>query len=339
MSAAPAIYELLISASLARKDCDFKQLNQIADALERLEIFDKAWQFLAEVGLSRKRHELAEWRGEQLGSKRLLVERRIRHIGSELRMARFLNIASRFGIEVVSSVDKRLMPLFKRTFADITVIDQEKEPVSILSNTKSCSYETLALHYGFDKDLIRSSFFPLVPHPEITSCYRKLYSNINQYIVGIAWNSLNLRKELPGLSDWAAFVSAVDASFVSLQYNEEEFGLDELALLSGKHITSSNDVNQFLDLDGFAAQVAATDLVITISNTTAHMAGALGIPCLVILDDQFHLSWPYGKPETPFYPRTRLIRRNGRSWKDVFASLSEFLNSRTNPSESIFSLS
>ena len=73
-------------------------------------------------------------------------------------------------------------------------------------------------------------------------------------------------------------------------------------------------MNQIADLDGFAAQISRLRGVLTISNTTAHMAGALGIPCVVVLDNGIVTTWPYNSEVTPFYPQTRLIRRRDDSW-------------------------
>jgi ADP-heptose:LPS heptosyltransferase len=38
------------------------------------------------------------------------------------------------------------------------------------------------------------------------------------------------------------------------------------------------DIDALISLDAFATQVAALDLVISVDNTTVHMAGALGKP-------------------------------------------------------------
>ena len=51
-------------------------------------------------------------------------------------------------------------------------------------------------------------------------------------------------------------------------------------------------IDQMTDIDGFAAQIAALDAVVTISRTAAHVAGALGIPCIVVRDDKPILAWP-----------------------------------------------
>jgi ADP-heptose:LPS heptosyltransferase len=78
-------------------------------------------------------------------------------------------------------------------------------------------------------------------------------------------------------------------------------------------------VDSLGDLDRFAAQVASMDAVVTISNTGAHVAGAVGVPTAIILDDKNHLIWPAWGERTGWYPTVRLVRRNARNWPDVLA--------------------
>jgi hypothetical protein len=69
----------------------------------------------------------------------------------------------------------------------------------------------------------------------------------------------------------------------------------------------------------FASQVAAMDRVVTISNTTAHMAGALGVPTLLMLGPVPIWYWLATRDDSPWYPSLRLIRQEQRrgDWQDV----------------------
>ena len=52
----------------------------------------------------------------------------------------------------------------------------------------------------------------------------------------------------------------------------------------------------------------------TIPQTCAHLAGALDVPTIVMLDDRFHLSWPQITSATPWYPSATIIRKRDRTW-------------------------
>jgi ADP-heptose:LPS heptosyltransferase len=85
------------------------------------------------------------------------------------------------------------------------------------------------------------------------------------------------------------------------------------------------------DLDGFAAQVAALDLVITISNTTAHVAGALGVPCWVLLPSGLGENWYWflDRDDSPWYPSVRLFRQSEPGvWTDVINNVGAAFVSR-----------
>ncbi len=57
-----------------------------------------------------------------------------------------------------------------------------------------------------------------------------------------------------------------------------------------------------------AVRMAALDAVITIDSVLAHLAGALGLPVLLLLP--FAADWRWGlEARTPWYPRTRLFRQ------------------------------
>jgi hypothetical protein len=72
------------------------------------------------------------------------------------------------------------------------------------------------------------------------------------------------------------------ATFVSLQYGDIQKDLETLRELTGGRVIHDTEINQLVDLDGFAAQIAALDGVISISNTTIDMAGMLGVPTVHI---------------------------------------------------------
>jgi ADP-heptose:LPS heptosyltransferase len=78
-------------------------------------------------------------------------------------------------------------------------------------------------------------------------------------------------------------------------------------------------VDQLVSIDAFAAQIAALDLVITIDNSTAHLAGALGIPTWVLLPFAADWRWFERREDSPWYPTVRLFRQPKRDdWHSVF---------------------
>eukprot|EP01035_Chromulina_nebulosa_P057013 gene57013-78127_t len=58
-----------------------------------------------------------------------------------------------------------------------------------------------------------------------------------------------------------------------------------------------------------AAMMMNLDLVVTSDTAVAHLAGALGRPCWVVLKAHPEWRWQQGRSDSPWYPRTRLFRR------------------------------
>ena len=84
-------------------------------------------------------------------------------------------------------------------------------------------------------------------------------------------------------------------------------------------------------LTGFAATaraVAPLDLVISVDTAMAHLAGALGRRCWVLLPWSADPRWPRGGPATPWYPHTRLFRQpRPGDWHGAVDLLLESFNS------------
>lgn len=333
MSFAPDI--LHDQAEQARSDGDFQACVQIGDCLERQAVFPEAWRCLADGSIGhtlRKNPDQypadKQWQGQRPAGGRLLVLRIMRHVGAQLRMARVLGRLARSSELCISlCVEPRLVALFARSFPELS-IHPETDRLPLLATCDFwASYERVAEFVWTSPEAIRDSFIPL--RPEATRCdalrqsYRSGSRHRHRSLIGMAWHSTNRRKDLPHPEDWSAFFRELDCRALSLQYDPQASGIDRIGQVAGSPLLLDETVDALNDLDGLAAQICATDLVVTVSNTTAHLAGALGHPCLVLLDDKDHLIWPSTGERTIYYPSIRLIRKGGCAWADVLAATAQ----------------
>ncbi|OHX12743.1 tetratricopeptide repeat protein [Chromobacterium sphagni] len=77
------------------------------------------------------------------------------------------------------------------------------------------------------------------------------------------------------------------------------------------------------DFASSAALLAQLDLLITVDTAMAHLAGALGVPCRLLLSSE-HTDWRWGEEGevTPWYPSARLVRqRRGEDWAAVIGRM------------------
>jgi hypothetical protein len=287
--------------------------------LERLLDHAGAASIAAIAGRLRSPSMLPEWDGTARPDQTLLVVRRIRHTGDQLRLARLIPLAARRVRRCIVLAEPRLVPLFQRSYSEVDIRSTATyQEAAIDEADLVASYETLWEHLGSNQQAIVEGFTPLEPDPALVRQFRAKYKTNGRPLVGISWKSTNENKDCPPIAAWAEMMKSLAADFVSLQYGDARRDIDALRSLSGSNLICDDTVDSMVDLDGFAAQVSALDAVVSISNTTAHMAGALGTQLVVILDDKSHLPWPYYLSWSPWYPSATLIRRRQRSWLEVF---------------------
>ena len=235
----------------------------------------------------------------------LVLEGRKRDLGDELRLVHLVAQAAKDVDRLIVLTEARLVPLFQRSYPEVQFIGRT-EDLPPEDESAWTTYEQLAFFYARHEEMISSGFLPLKAPPHTEKPRGRL---------GISWYSKAMYKCLPSLEDWAALLRDVPGRVQSLQYQEGRAGLAELVKTSGRPVKAARRVDQFKDLDGYAGQVSDVRRVLTISNTTAHMAGALGVPCVVILDNGSITNWPDDGETAPFYPSTRLIRRGTDDWE------------------------
>lgn len=158
--------------------------------------------------------------------------------------------------------------------------------------------------------------------------------------VGLVWKG-NPRFEndadrsLPGLATLAPLADVPGVAFVSLQKGAGE---DEaLAPPAGMRLLPlGGELDDFADT---AAVVDGLDLVIAVDTGVAHLAGALGKPCWILLLPAYQTDWRWleARGDSPWYPgAVRLFRQRGiGDWTPVVAevagALRAWMANRTDP--------
>lgn len=153
--------------------------------------------------------------------------------------------------------------------------------------------------------------------------------------VGLSWRSSNAaygaQKSLAP-ADLAPLLRArPDLFWVDLQYGDTEAERQA----AGLNLWRDPEIDPLRDLDAAAAQYAALDLVITVSNTTAHLAGTLGVPTWLLLPAPgYGLLWYWGLDRTDslFYPGIRCFRQAAPGdWAGVLRGVSAALDNQFAP--------
>lgn len=147
--------------------------------------------------------------------------------------------------------------------------------------------------------------------------------------VGLVWkgnpqHENDADRSLPGLETLAPLWTVSGVRFISLQKGAGE---DEARQPPGglPLVDLGSRMEDFADA---AAIVAGLDLVICVDTAVAHLAGALGKPCWVLLPDyKTDWRWLTGRSDSPWYPETlRLFRQTAMGdWTPVVAEVAAAL--------------
>jgi tetratricopeptide (TPR) repeat protein len=279
------------------------------------------------------RYPQARWDGRRDLAGRLLVWNE-QGVGDELM---FLSLLPELAREVGLTVecDARLAALFRRSLPGIDVVARPAEvsgrrdwPSEIVAQVPAGS---LMRHLRPDLASFagRGGAY-LEPDPGRRDALKRRYGS-DRLRVGIAWHTsaanAGLRRRM-ALSALLPLLRLPGAVFVNLQYGDHAAEIAALTAAGGE-LLDDPTVDPWADLDGFAAQIAALDLVITIDNSTAHMAGALGVPCWVMLPHPPEWRWLLQRSDCVWWPSLRLFRQSAPgAWGPVIDALTQSLAER-----------
>jgi tetratricopeptide (TPR) repeat protein len=262
-------------------------------------------------------------------------------IGDEIMFAScWHEVIERTG-QCLIECEPRLLRLFARSFPRARCLPRTAatDP-SLLQNVPPFDLQIAA---GSTPRCLRRSFdtFPthpgyLVPDAAQVAEWRSRYERLGAgLVVGISWkggkDDGTRRRRSTTLTQWAPLFKIPGIAFVNLQYGHWRAEIDEFARVFGATLHHWDDANPLADLDGFAAQVAALDLVISVDNSTVHMAGALDRPVWTLLPYSCDWRWFTDRDESPWYPSMRLFRQASfrematSNWDDVFGRVSQAL--------------
>jgi hypothetical protein len=228
---------------------------------------------------------------------------------------------------LIWEADPRLLPLIQRTYPGVAAVARVTPPDHATSDDGiAAQVSTASLGQYVRKTKAQ---FPKTRRAYLQADkaragqYReRLLPNGKKRLIGVSWLSQNPHfgmHKSSALTDWAPIWTAAgaEAQFVDLQYGDTA-SQRAAAPLALAHL---DDLDLFNDIDGLAALIAACDQVITVSNTTAHLAGALGVAVSVLVPAGNGNLWYWSAGmENAWYPSARIFRQTRlNAWDDVVA--------------------
>ena len=136
-----------------------------------------------------------------------------------------------------------------------------------------------------------------------------------KYNVGISWRSFKNRyanEKSLGLKDIETLFNNVNCNFINLQYGDVYNEIIKFNQSHSNKIINIEQLDIFNDFEGLSALLKNLDLFITVSNSTAHLAGALGVKTYLIKPTNhavFHY-WDQPSNQTPWYNSITLLNKD-----------------------------
>ena len=227
--------------------------------------------------------------------------------------------------DLIIECDERLIPLFKNSFPFHK--DKFIKLGTYSSNIKKISIFDHIIYAGslgkyFRNDLksfLQSSYLKSIDNYKDIEL-ENILNKSKGLKIGISWKSFKNRYSLEkslSLEDFDNIFKIKDSIFFNLQYGDIK---EELKSFTKKHnykIITLENLDLFNNFTGLANLLINLDLFVTVSNSTAHLASALGIRTILIKPPNhasFHY-WNYEDGKTPWYKSVNIISKN--NLKDI----------------------
>lgn len=276
--------------------------------------------------------------GQDLAGKHLMVCAE-QGLGDEVMFANLLpDVLAALGPDgkMTLAVERRLTPLFERSFPDITVhkhrtVSYEGRVYRGAPDIEDWSGIDLWAPMASLLEVFRPSVesFPardryLTADPERVAHWRKVLESAPAGPkVGLLWKSLKLNgeraRQFSPFHLWQPVLETPGVTFVNLQYGDcaEEIALAQREF--GVEIWQPPGIDLKQDLDDVAALSCALDLVLGFSNATINLAGACGAPIWLFTGAA---AWTrLGTDAYPWYPQARCFASpDYQDWGPVMAS-------------------
>ena len=251
-------------------------------------------------------------------------------LGDQLLFSTLLpELVSRVGHAVVQ-VDSRLLDAFRRSMPAATFVGSYARPPELDECDFQIPMGSLAgLFRRGPQDFTRQPRRLFIPDP---GRVREVRGSLPaRGVTGISWHSfqgrgrkhVQNRKSIP--LEVFGLLAGPATTLLDLQYGDLS---QERAAFDARHPGLRREIeglDRFNDLDGVMAAIAACDLVVTTSNVTAHLAGAIGARTWLVYlrgNAPFHYWVPGPDGRSLWYPSVEILTDpSWTTWETAFRAI------------------
>ena len=255
------------------------------------------------------------WHGDDISDKVLYTYYEA-GFGDMIMFARYIPQLADKCKKIILKPQIELSQLFRDNFPNIEVMDyfyDEKD----LKFDVHVPFLSIPYVLGLDsKTMFVSRDKYLKANEQKVKEYKEKYFNNNKYKIGIKWQG-NTYYETGRVINVDAFSGLFELDNVQV-YSAQTFeGAEEFEKLASKY--DIIDLSKsFKDFSYTAAALENLDLVICNDTSLAHLAGAMGKPCIVLLPYNYNWRWHMDLSYCDWYKSVKLYKADKHeSWNSV----------------------
>ena len=262
--------------------------------------------------------------GEKLKTKKIKNKRVLlsteQGIGDVFQFIRYAKKIKDLGAHVILGLH---LPFLSKILSLCPYIDE-----IVLLKDSSCYFDykvrLMSLPYFFKTSLdsIPNDFSYIKSDKKIENYWSEKLKKDKKFKVGLCWNVsqekpnefvyFKSNKRVISFEDLLKISDIDGVSFYSLQKEDQDnIGNGKTIIYGfGENFDKSN--GSFMDT---AAIMKNLDLVISVDTSTAHLAGALGVPTWILLPFESDWRWLLDRNDSPWYSSVRLFRQTkSKNW-------------------------
>ena len=266
------------------------------------------------------------WKGER--GKRVALWKE-QGIGDEIIFLSLVSEVQEMCATLSVYMDPRLQSLCKRAMPEINFVKDMEELQSV-----DCDYHLPLQSLGglirndiSDFDRTVKGYFKADPK-RVEALWKELKLD-GKTVIGISWKSFKTKYKSKSvrLQDMEKIFRGLDVVLVNLQYGDVADEIREFKDATGIEVVQCSSVDNRDDLDGLAALIEVCDLVVSTSNVTVHLAGALAKETWVLLHYVSIYYWLSERTDSIWYPSLTLYRQPTLDdWDSVYVSIRKDLH-------------
>lgn len=262
------------------------------------------------------------WQGEPIDNKTLFVYYEAGY-GDTLMFARFLPLLEAKCANVLFKPQYGFIDLFKENYSRVKIIDNKTLPQDVYFDFH---IPVMSLPYalGLNSEEIPFAQGYIKANPQKVEDYRQKYFNNNKFKVGIKWKG-NAECELSRVISLNYFYKLFEIPNIQFYSVQKDDGIEEIENLPENYniINLGETFNNFSDT---AAALENLDLIICNDTSVAHLAGAMGKKCWILLPFVQNWRWHTDISYSTWYKSVKLFKQSQPdNWAELFDRIYEEL--------------